>query len=92
MNETGVPLLKVDNLRTYIPARRGIVHAVDGVSFELHTGKTLAIAGESGCGKSVLCRTQSLQQTARAGRPCCIDNLFALAAAEFGVMPMSNGC
>jgi peptide/nickel transport system ATP-binding protein len=57
MNEAGTPLLKVDNLRTYIPSRRGIVHAVDGVSFELHTGKTLAIAGESGCGKSVLCRT-----------------------------------
>lgn len=50
-------LLKVENLRTYIPARRGIVHAVDGVSFDLHLGKTLAVVGESGCGKSVLCRT-----------------------------------
>ncbi len=51
------PLLKVENLRTYIPAQRGIVQAVDGVSFDLHQGETLAVVGESGCGKSVLCRT-----------------------------------
>jgi len=57
MNKTKAPLLKAVNLRTYIPARRGIVHAVDGVSFDLHMGETLAIVGESGCGKSVLCRT-----------------------------------
>ncbi len=57
MNATDTPLLKVDDLRTYITAQRGIVHAVDGVSFELNSGRTLAIVGESGCGKSVLCRT-----------------------------------
>ncbi len=57
MTVTVAPLLKVNNLRTHIPARRGTVHAVDGVSFELHLGKTLAFVGESGCGKSVLCRT-----------------------------------
>lgn len=57
MSTTDTPLLTVENLRTYIPTRRGIVHAVDGVSFDLHLGKTLAVVGESGCGKSVLCRT-----------------------------------
>ncbi len=51
------PLLKVNNLRIYISARRGIVHVVDGVSLDIHLGKTLAVVGESGCGKSVLCRT-----------------------------------
>jgi len=57
MNTAGVPLLQVENLGTHICAKRGRVRAVDGVTFELHAGKTLAIVGESGCGKSVLCRT-----------------------------------
>ena len=37
--------------------RRGLVHAVDGVSFSLERGKTIGIVGESGCGKSVLSRS-----------------------------------
>jgi oligopeptide/dipeptide ABC transporter ATP-binding protein len=48
-----VPLLEVDDLRTFFKTREGEVHAVDGVSFELESGKTLGIVGESGCGKSV---------------------------------------
>ena len=50
-------LLRVENLRVHLPTERGIVRAVDGVTFELKNGKTLAIVGESGCGKSILCRT-----------------------------------
>jgi oligopeptide/dipeptide ABC transporter ATP-binding protein len=46
-------LLEVENLKTYFTSRRGDVHAVDGVSFNLERGKTLGIVGESGCGKSV---------------------------------------
>jgi peptide/nickel transport system ATP-binding protein len=48
-----VPLLEVDDLRTFFRTREGEVHAVDGVSFALESGKTLGIVGESGCGKSV---------------------------------------
>jgi len=48
-----VALLEVNDLRTYFKTRAGEVHAVDGVSFQLESGKTLGIVGESGCGKSV---------------------------------------
>jgi len=49
----GKPLLRVENLKTHFHTRDGIVRAVDGVSFEVNVGETLAIVGESGCGKSV---------------------------------------
>jgi peptide/nickel transport system ATP-binding protein len=47
------PVLQVDDLQTYFYTRIGLVKAVDGVSFSLPRGETLAIVGESGCGKSV---------------------------------------
>jgi peptide/nickel transport system ATP-binding protein len=46
-------VLEVENLQTYFYTRAGLAKAVDGVSFSLERGKTLAIVGESGCGKSV---------------------------------------
>ncbi len=49
----GEPLLTVADLRTYFDLRHGTVKAVDGVGFTLAAHETLAIVGESGCGKSI---------------------------------------
>jgi oligopeptide/dipeptide ABC transporter ATP-binding protein len=56
-------LLRADNLVKHFPVRQGMfgrasatVHAVDGVSFELKAGQTMALVGESGCGKSTVGR------------------------------------
>jgi oligopeptide transport system ATP-binding protein len=50
---TSVPLLAVRNLRTLFRSREAVVHAVNGVSYDLAPGEALGIVGESGCGKSV---------------------------------------
>ncbi len=63
--ENAEVLLRVDNLVKHFPIKQGIiiqktigaVHAVDGVSFNIHKGETLGLVGESGCGKSTTGRT-----------------------------------
>ena len=47
------PLLEIDGLRTWFFTTDGVTRAVDGVSLSVGAGETLAIVGESGCGKSV---------------------------------------
>ncbi|HEY8332160.1 MAG TPA: ABC transporter ATP-binding protein [Tardiphaga sp.] len=47
------PLLKVENLKTYLYLNRGVVRAVDGVDLEVAEGETLGIVGESGSGKTM---------------------------------------
>jgi peptide/nickel transport system ATP-binding protein len=51
--DKSVPVLEVRDLKTYFHTRDGVVRAVDGVSFKVNAGETLAVVGESGCGKSV---------------------------------------
>jgi oligopeptide transport system ATP-binding protein len=47
------PILQVNDLRTRFHIPEGVVYAVNGVSFSINEGETLAVVGESGCGKSV---------------------------------------
>src|SRR4051812_44225753 len=52
-----MPLLEVRGLRTHFELDDGVVKAVDGVSLTVRRGRTLAVVGESGCGKSVTARS-----------------------------------
>ena len=61
VSDSGKPLLKLSDLKVHFPIRKGVfkhtvghVKAVDGVSLEVAAGKTLALVGESGCGKTTV--------------------------------------
>ena len=51
------PILEVKHLKKYFKTGKGLLHAVDDVSFSLERGTTLGVVGESGCGKSTLGRS-----------------------------------
>ena len=86
MNETNDLLLKVDNLKTYFPVKRGLlrktvgyIKAVDGVNFNIRKGQTLGLVGESGCGKTTVARTITRLVPAAAGT-VVFDGVDVLAA------------
>ena len=64
MDRTNSVLLKIEELKTYFPIRTGIfkrttghIKAVDGINLAVYKNETLGIVGESGCGKTTLCKT-----------------------------------
>jgi peptide/nickel transport system ATP-binding protein len=87
----GDPLLKVRGLRTWFPIRTGVlqrvtghVKAVDGVDLAIRRGETVALVGESGCGKTTVGRSilRLVEPTGGSVRFDGVD-LAALPAAEF---------
>jgi glutathione transport system ATP-binding protein len=88
--KSDVPVLNVRNLVTRFDIRKGIlsrvsgrVHAVEKVNFDLRAGETLALVGESGCGKSTTGRTLMMLQEATSGQVLYHGrDIFRLSAAE----------
>jgi peptide/nickel transport system ATP-binding protein len=77
VSETGDELLRVEGLRTWFPIHGGLmrrvegyVKAVDGVDVSVPTGQTLALVGESGCGKTTVGRSILRLVEPREGRVC----------------------
>ena len=60
--------MDVRNLKTYFFTRRGVVKAVDGVSFSIKEGETMGLVGESACGKTVTCLSTLRLMPQSAGR------------------------
>ena len=91
MTETGDPLLELHGLRTWFPVRSGVlkrttghVKAVDGVNLSIYPGETLALVGESGCGKTTVGRA-ILRLTEPTDGSVWFEgvNVSALPSAEF---------
>ena len=92
--EAKPPLLEVWNLKKHFPVRKGLfgrstesVRAVDGVSFQIGVGETLALVGESGCGKSTTGRLIMRSHAATEGEIILRDEgrvwpLHALSSQE----------
>jgi peptide/nickel transport system ATP-binding protein len=82
--QSAEPLLRVRNYRVHFPVRRGLlrrtvghVRAVDGISFDLAAGRTLALVGESGCGKTTTGKAlmQLLRGMAQIGGEAALDGV-----------------
>lgn len=66
------PLMEAKNLKMYFNIKRkGKLHAVDNVSFEIYPGETLGLVGESGCGKSTIGNV-TMRLLKATGESCCL--------------------
>jgi peptide/nickel transport system ATP-binding protein len=74
-------LVEIRGLKTYFFTDEGIVKSVDGVDFNIKTGKTLCVVGESGCGKSITARS-IMRLIDPPGK--IVEGTIALAGAEGG--------
>ena len=72
-------LLRVEGLKKYFKTPKGLLHAVDDVSFSIEKGKTLGVVGESGCGKSTLGRRDR----------CVISHVNSACSATYSVHDQS---
>jgi peptide/nickel transport system ATP-binding protein len=86
-----VPLLEVRDLHVQFETSRGTVHAVDGISYSVNRGETVAVVGESGCGKSVsaLAIMRLLARTGRVTKGAILfegRDLLALSEEEMREM------
>ena len=57
MSNQAEKLVEINHLKKYFHVNKGLLHAVDDVSFYINKGETLGLVGESGCGKSTTGRT-----------------------------------
>lgn len=76
------PILRVENLSTHFHLRRGILKAVDGVSFEVKEGEALGLVGESGSGKTMTCL--SILHLLPTGIRAQMDGLMELDGEDLG--------
>jgi peptide/nickel transport system ATP-binding protein len=81
MNTTTLPLVKVEGLKAYFPVSMSVmrqaksfIHAVDDISFDIPEGKSLALVGESGCGKTTTGKLLARLYKPTAGRILLRDN------------------
>ena len=92
---TDEPLLSVRDLQTVFHTDDGTVHAVDGVSFDVHRGETICIVGESGSGKSVttesITRIIPIPPGEVAGGTVIFDGMDVTAMSETEIRSIRGG-